>query len=184
MSANVAKGDSFYNLSKNRAEANAFRAVGSGDREALGVGAKARVRGEESKNEWLLKVEWLSHAVVFGALDGLGIEKIEPHRILFKFGLIEKPGPQGDPFLLPDLTFEDGFLDTEAVVGAGTGDPAEAAGSAIVGSGDVVGDKDKHLISESEGCILPRLHAGREREAGLGRKNSWQWQPAGRASDG
>ena len=132
------------------------------------------VRGEESENKRIFEIEGFSDSVVFGSVDGLGIKEIEANRVPFQFSLFEKTGTKGHPFLLSDLAFENGFLYADTVVGTGACDASEPTGSAVIRSRDVVGDKDKHLISESEVHILRHRCAGREPGVSLGQRNFWR----------
>ena len=132
------------------------------------------VRGEESQDEWFFEVNGLSDSVVFGPVDGFGIEEIEADRIPFEFGFVEESGTKRHPFLLSNLTFEDRLLHADPVVRTGARDASKPAGSSVIRSSDVVGDKDKHLISGSTGSILRHHYGGREPEAWLEQRNFWK----------
>ena len=99
---------------------------------------------ERSQDERFGQVDGFVHAVVFDALSGLFIEKVEAKRVFISLDLAQETFTQEHPFLLTDLTLEDGFLHARAVVLAGLGHAAEPTQAGLLDRGDVVGDEDQH----------------------------------------
>ena len=91
---------------------------------------------------------------MFGFEGSFGVEEIKSEGIEFGVDFLEEAVAEGDPFFLSDLAFEDGFLDADAVVGAGSCDAAEAACSGFIGGGDVVGDEDEHGAEGGERLVI------------------------------
>jgi len=109
--------------------------------------AEARGSREVSYKKGFFEIKGFAYAMVFGFCDGFCIEKIEPERVGFKLCFFEKSSTQGHPFFSAQLTFKDGFLDADSIIRASSGDSAQAAGSSVVGGGNIIGNENKHIIS-------------------------------------
>ena len=81
---------------------------------------------------------------MFNSLNRFFIEKVKAQRILVGFDFSEQSMAEERPFLLPDLTFEDGFLHTYAIIFASLSHAAEAAQAGLFDSGDIVSNEDQH----------------------------------------
>jgi len=71
-----------------------------------------------------------------------------------RVGFLKQTGFEGDPFFVTDLAFENGFLDSDTVVRTSAGHAAESFVAAVVGSSDIVSDKNKHELFGDEGKIV------------------------------
>lgn len=96
---------------------------------------------------------------MFGFGGGFCVEVVEAEGVEVGVEFLEESGAKGDPFFGAELAFEDGFLDADAVVGAGACDAAEAAGAFFVGCGDVVCDEDEHRLFGDVGEVLWKISA-------------------------
>jgi hypothetical protein len=117
------------------------------EREIASLRGRRRSRGfaeGRSYDEGFIKINWLGASMVFDSQFCLRVQKVEPQGVFVQTGFLQKARAQGGPFFAPDLALENGLLDTNAIVLTRTGNAAEAARPAVIGSGDIVSDQNEH----------------------------------------